>query len=287
MSSDSETTGTTTAPASSVRTRAWAVAGSLAAMLISAAVLIPMCGLGVMFTATCNPADDRLLCSPAGVPLLMGAPVAGLVAGIVLSLVGASLAHRRGHSLGVWLLAGWAVYAGGICFAILLTEQEQSPQSKAAETAAQQAEDERERADAVAERAARPNLDEATAYLHQLRGRLDADLSPTLGAGLAWTPPRDNTNCLHDGAPGANVVTTAALGEPDREHWPVVVETVTRLAGQQHMSPAPAEDTSAGEHRYIGNDGTQLSADPHHGRPQVWLSSDCRLTPADRAALGH
>lgn len=258
-------------------------------MLISAAVLIPMCGLGVMFTATCHLADDRLLCSSAGVPLLLGAPVGGLVAGIMLSLVGASLAHRRGQSLGGWLLAGWAVYAAGIGFALLLTEQEQSPQSKAAETAARQAEDERERADAVAERAARPNLGEASAYLHQLRGRLDADLAPALDSGLAWTPPHGNTNCLHEGAAGANVLTTATLDASQRQHWPIVVETVTRLAGEQHMRPAPAENTSAGERRYIGSDGTKLSADPNHnpGTPQVWIYSDCRLTTADHAALDH
>lgn len=49
------------------------------------------------------------------------------------------------------------------------------------------------------------------------------------------------------------------------------------------------ENTSAGERRYTGSDGTKISADPNHnhGNPQVWVYNDCRLTTADRAALGH
>ena len=263
------------------------VAASLAVMVISAAVLIPLCGLGVMFTATCSPLDDRLLCSPVGVRLLMGAPIAGLILGIVLALIGTRVARRRGQPLGAWLLAGWLVYASGLGYAVMLTDQEQSFESKAAEESAQQATEDRDRAEELADRAARPNLEPAAGSMRQLREHLDADLSPTLSSGLAWTPARGNSTCRQMGVAGANVLTTATLDDTERDHWPTTVDAVTRVARQHRMAPAAAEDTSAGEHRYLGTDGTVFSAHARHGQLEVRIYSGCRLTGVDRDALGQ
>lgn len=285
--SDTEPAGAATHSTGKRRLHGWMVAASLTVMVTSAAVLIPLCGLGVMFTASCSPLDDRLLCSPVGVRLLMGAPIAGLILGVVLTLIGTHLSRRRGQPLGAWLLAGWLVYASGLGYAVMLTDQEQSFESKAAEESAQQAAEDRGRAEELAERAARPNLEDAAGSLQQLREHLDTELSPMLGFGLAWTPARGNSTCRQMGVAGAGVLTTAALDETERDHWPTTVDAVTRVARQERMAPADAEDTSAGEHRYLGTDGTVFSANARRGTLEVRIYSGCRLTGADRDALGR